>query len=162
MQRLHESIERWLIHENYTFEELKSNQDKFKFVIKNADAFGNNLEIFEPKQQLNTLVIGIKIPLKNNQMVRFLKLNQVEKENFEQKITDFCYSIKAVNKFFDEDGKKKVGVYVVLDQKEQLVQPFFIETLLKIVELSDKTSRSYLETKPPLSDHQIMTRMIFS
>jgi hypothetical protein len=141
MQHLHESIERWLIHENYTFEELKSNQDKFKFVIKNADAFGNNLEIFEPKQQLNTLVIGIKIPLKNNQMVRFLKLNQVEKENFEQKITDFCYSIKAVNKFFDEDGKKKVGVYVVLDQKEQLVQPFFIETLLKIVEMSDKTSQ---------------------
>ena len=141
MQHLHESIERWLIHENYTFEELKSNQDKFKFVIKNADAFGNNLEIFEPKQQLNTLVIGIKIPLKNNQMVRFLKLNQVEKENFEQKITDFCYSIKAVNKFFYEDGKKKVGVYVVLDQKEQLVQPFFIETLLKIVEMSDKTSQ---------------------
>jgi len=141
MQHLHESIERWLIHENYTFEELKSNQDKFKFVIKNADAFGNNLEIFEPKQQLNTLVIGIKIPLKNNQMARFLKLNSVEKENFEQKITDFCYSIKAVNKFFDEDGKKKVGVYVVLDQKEQLVQPFFIETLLKIVEMSDKTSQ---------------------
>ena len=74
-------------------------------------------------------------------MVRFLKLNQVEKENFEQKITDFCYSIKAVNKFFDEDGKKKVGVYVVLDQKEQLVQPFFMETLLKIVEMSDKTSQ---------------------
>jgi len=141
MQHLHESIERWLIHENYTFEELKSNQDKFKFVIKNADAFGNNLEIFEPKQQLNILVIGIKIPLKNNQMVRFLKLNQVEKENFEQKITDFCHSIKAVNKFFDEDGKKKVGVYVVLDQKEQLVQPFFKETLLKIVEMSDKTSQ---------------------
>jgi len=141
MQHLHESIERWLIHENYTFEELKSNQDKFKFVIKNADAFGNNLEIFEPKQQLNILVIGIKIPLKNNQMVRFLKLNQVEKENFEQKITDFCYSIKAVNKFFDEDGKKKVGVYVVLDQKEQLVQPFFMETLLKIVEMSDKTNQ---------------------
>ena len=141
MQHLHESIERWLIHENYTFEELKSNQDKFKFVIKNADAFGNNLEIFEPKQQLDILVIGIKIPLKNNQMVRFLKLNQVEKENFEQKITDFCYSIKAVNKFFDEDGKKKVGVYVVLDQKEQLVQPFFMETLLKIVEMSDKTSQ---------------------
>ena len=141
MQRLHESIERWLIHENYTFEELKSNEDKFKFVIKNADAFGNNLEIFEPKQQLNILVIGIKIPLKNNQMVRFLKLNQVEKENFEQKTTDFCYSIKAVNKFFDEDGKKKVGVYVVLDKKEQLVQPFFMETLLKIVEMSDKTNQ---------------------
>ena len=141
MQNLRESIERWLIHENYSFEELKSNQDKFKFVIKNADAFGNNLEIFEPKQQLNILVIGIKIPLKNKQMMRFLKLNKIEKENFEQKITDFCYSIKAVNKFFDEDGKKKVGVYIVLDKKEQLIQPFFIETLIKVVEMSDKTNQ---------------------
>ncbi len=141
MQNLRESVERWLIHENYTFEELKSNQDKFKFVIKNIDALGNNLEIFEPNQQLNILVIGIKIPLKNNQMMRFLKLNKIEKENFEQKITDFCYSIKAVNKFFDEDGKKKVGVYVVLDKKEQLIQSFFMETLIKIVEMSDKTSR---------------------
>ena len=70
MQNLRESVERWLIHENYTFEELKSNQDKFKFVIKNVDALGNNLEIFEPNQQLNILVIGIKIPLKNNQMMR--------------------------------------------------------------------------------------------
>jgi len=141
MQNLRESVERWLIHENYTFEELKSNQDKFKFVIKNVDALGNNLEIFEPNQQLNILVIGIKIPLKNNQMMRFLKLNKIEKENFEQKIIDFCYSIKAVNKFFDEDGKKKVGVYVVLDKKEQLIQSFFMETLIKIVEMSDKTSR---------------------
>ena len=141
MQNLRESIERWLIHENYSFEELKSNQDKFKFVIKNADAFGNNLEIFEPKEQLNILVIGIKIPLKNKQMMRFLKLNKIEKENFEQKITDFCYSIKAVNKFFDEDGKKKVGVYIVLDKKEQLIQPFFMETLIKIVEMSDKTNQ---------------------
>ena len=141
MQNLRESVERWLIHENYTFEALKSNQDKFKFIIQNVDALGNNLEIFEPNQQLNILVIGIKIPLKNNQMVRFLKLNKIEKENFEQKITDFCYSIIAVNKFFDEDGKKKVGVYVVLDKKEQLIQSFFMETLIKIVEMSDKTSR---------------------
>ena len=141
MQNLHQSVERWLIQENYNFEELRSNEDKFKFIIKNGDAFGNNLEIFEPKQQLNILVIGIKISLKNNQMMRFLKLNKVEKENFEQKIADFCYSIKAVNKFFDEDGKKKIGVYIVLDRKEQLTQPFFIETLLKIVEMSDKTSQ---------------------
>jgi len=141
MNDLHEDVQRWLIQENYSFNEAKTEEDNFKIIIKNADAFGNNLEIFEPKQQANILVIGIKVPLKNNQMVRFLKLNQVEKENFEQKITDFCYSIKAVNKFFDEDGKKKVGVYVVLDQKEQLVQPFFMETLLKIVEMSDKTNQ---------------------
>ena len=141
MNNLHEDVQRWLIQENYSFNEAKTEEDNFKIIIKNADAFGNNLEIFEPRKQANILVIGIKVPLKNNQMMRFLKLNKIEKENFEQKITDFCYSIKAVNKFFDEDGKKKVGVYVVLDKKEQLIQSFFMETLIKIVEMSDKTSR---------------------
>jgi len=141
MNNLHESVQRWLIQENYSFNEAKTEEDNFKIIIKNADAFGNNLEIFEPKQQVNILVIGIKIPLKNNQMVRFLKFTGNEKENFEKKITDFCYSIRAINKFFDEDGKKKVGVYIVLDKKEQLNQPSFTKTLTQIIEISDKTSQ---------------------
>ena len=141
MSNLHESVQRWLIHENYSFNEIKTKEDNFKIIIKNADGFGNNLEIFEPKQQANILVIGIKIPLKTNQMIRFLKLNQNEKGNFEKKITDFCYSIKMVNKFFDEDGMKKVGVYIVLDKKEQLTQPSFTKTLTKIIEMSDKTGQ---------------------
>ena len=141
MNDLHEDVQRWLIQENYSFNEAKTEEDNFKIIIKNADAFGNNLEIFEPKQQVNILVIGIKIPLKNNQMVRFLKFTGNEKENFEKKITDFCYSIKAINKFFDEDGKKKVGVYIVLDKKEQLNQPSFTKTLTRIMEISDKTSQ---------------------
>ena len=141
MNNLHEGVQRWLIQENYSFNEAKTEEDNFKIIIKNADAFGNNLEIFEPKQQANILVIGIKVPLKNNQMVRFLKFSGNEKENFEKKITDFCYSIKAINKFFDEDGKKKVGVYIVLDKKEQLNQPIFTKTLIKIIEMSDKTRK---------------------
>ena len=138
MNNLHENVERWLIQENYSFNEIKTKEDNFKVIIKNADGFGNNLEIFEPKQQANILVIGIKIPLKTNQMIRFLKLNQNEKGNFEKKITDFCYSMKIINKFFDEDGIKKVGVYIVLDKKEQLTQPSFTKTLTKIIEMSDK------------------------
>ena len=141
MNNLHEDVQRWLIQENYSFNEAKTEEDNFKIIIKNVDTFGNNLEIFEPKQQANILVIGIKVPLKNNQMMRFLKLNEKEKENFEKKITDFCYSIKAINKFFDEDGKKKVGVYIVLDKKEQLNQPNFIATLPKIIEASEKTAQ---------------------
>ena len=141
MNNLHENVERWLIQENYSFNEIKTKEDNFKVIIKNADGFGNNLEIFEPKHQANILVIGIKIPLKTNQMIRFLKLNQNEKGNFEKKITDFCYSIKAINKFFDEDGMKKVGVYIVLDKKEQLTQPSFTKTLTKIIEMSDKTGQ---------------------
>jgi len=141
MNNLHENVQRWLIQENYSFNEAKTEEDNFKIIIKNADAFGNNLEIFEPKQQANILVIGLKVPLKNNQMMRFLKLSEKEKENFEKKITDFCYSIKAINKFFDEDGMKKVGVYIVLDKKEQLNQPSFMTTLTKIIEVSEKTTQ---------------------
>ena len=91
MSNLHEDVQRWLIQENYSFDEAETEEDNFKIIIKNVDIFGNNLEIFEPKQQANILVIGIKVPLKNNQMMRFLKLNEKEKENFEKKITDFCY-----------------------------------------------------------------------
>ena len=141
MTNLRDNVERWLVQENYSFNEAKTEEDNFKIIIKNVDTFGNNLEIFEPKQQANILVIGIKIPLKNNQMMRFLKLNEKEKENFEKKITDFCYSIKVINRFFDEDGKKKVGVYIVLDKKEQLNQPSFTKTLAQIMEISDKTSQ---------------------
>ena len=42
---------------------------------------------------------------------------------------------------FDEDGMKKVGVYIVLDKKEQLNQPNFIATLTKIIEVSEKTAQ---------------------
>jgi hypothetical protein len=145
MNNLHESVERWLVQENYSFNETKT-EDNFKIIIKNADAFSNNLEIFEPKEQANILVIGVKIPLKSKQMIRYLKLNQNEKENFEKKITDFCYSIKAINKFFDEDGMKKVGVYIVLDKKEQLNQPNFMITLTKIIEVSEKTAQFLYKT----------------
>ena len=145
MSNLHDSVERWLVQDGYSITETKT-EDNFKIIIKNIDAFSNDLEIFEPKQQANVLVIGVKIPLKSKQMIRYLKLNQKEKENFEKKITDFCYSIKAINKFFDEDGVKKVGVYTVLDKKDQLNQPNFIKILTKIIEMSDKTSQFLYKT----------------
>jgi len=140
MSNLHDSVERWLVQEDYSIIETKT-EDNFKIIIKNIDAFSNNLEIFEPKQQSGVLVIGVKIPLKGKQMIRYRQLNQKEKENFEKKMTDFCYSIQAINKFFDEDGMKKVGVYIVLDKKEQLHQPSFIATLTKIIEVSEKTAQ---------------------
>ena len=140
MSNLHDSVERWLVQDGYSITETKT-EDNFKIIIKNIDAFSNNLEIFEPKQQANVLVIGVKIPLKGKQMMRYRQLNEKEKENFEKKMTDFCSSIQAINKFFDEDGMKKVGVYIVLDKKEQLTQPSFTKTLTKIIEMSDKTGQ---------------------
>jgi len=140
MSNLHESVERWLVQDGYSIIETKT-EDNFKIIIKNVDVFSNNLEIFEPKQQVNVLVIGVKIPLKGKQMIRYHQLNQKEKENFEKKMTDFCYSIQVNNKFFDEDGMKKVGIYIVIDKKEQLNRPTFIATLTKIIEISEKTAQ---------------------
>ena len=140
MSNLRDSVERWLVQEGYSFIETKT-EDNFKIIVKNIDAFSNDLEIYEPKQQAGVLVIGVKIPLKGKQMMRYNQLNEKEKENFEKKMTDFCYSIQAINKFFDEDGMKKVGVYIVLDKKEQLNQPNFIATLPKIIEISEKTAQ---------------------
>ena len=141
MSRLRDNVERWLVHENYEFQQVKSDDGTFKILIKNSDGLGNDTEVFEPQGQENILVIGIKISLKTKQQIRFRELNETEQENFKQKIDDFCYSIKAVHKFLDEDGKKKVGVYIVLDKQEQLNQPAFFKTLQEITEMSEKTNR---------------------
>jgi len=140
MSNLHDSVERWLVQDGHSVTETKT-EDNFKIIIKNIDAFSNDLEIFEPKEQDNVLVIGVKIPLKGKQMMRYRQLNEKEKENFEKKMTDFCSSIQAISKFFVEDCMKKVGVYIVLDKKEQLNQPSFIATLPKIIEASEKTAQ---------------------
>ena len=141
MPGLRDSVERWLIHENYSFKKTESNDSSFKFLINNGDGLGNNIEIFEPSKQENVLVVGVKVEFKTKLIRRFLELNENEQEKIKSKIADFCYSIKAVNKFLDEDGKKKVGVYIILDKQEQLNQPFFMETLQNLTEMSEKTNR---------------------
>ena len=146
MTRLHDSVERWLIHENYPMSKTQSNVDTFKFIIKNGDGLGNNIEIFEPKQQEGILIIGVKVELKTKLITRFLELNETEQEKLKTKIADFCYSIKAVHKFLDEDGKKKAGIYIVLDKPEQLNQAFFMKTLENIVTMSEQTNRFLIKT----------------
>ena len=141
MSRLRDNVERWLIHENYQFSNIKSEDSNFRILIKNTDGLGNNTEVFQPKNQENIIVIGIKIALKTKQLIRFRELNETEQEQFKQKIDDFCYSIKAIHKFLDENGKKIVGIYIVLDKQEQLNQQFFTKTLQEITEMSEKTNR---------------------
>ena len=46
----------------------------------------------------------------------------------------------------EEDGKKKVGVYIVLDKPEQLNQPSFFKALEEIIEMSEKTNRFLIKT----------------
>ena len=141
MVNLRDSVERWLIHENYPFKEIKSKNNTFKILIKNGDGLGNDIEVFEPEQQQNILVIGVKVSFHHKLIRRFLELNENEQEKIKTNIADYCYSIKAVYKFLDEDGKKKAGVYIVLDKPEQLNQPFFLKTLQEITEISEKTNR---------------------
>ena len=146
MTRLHDSVERWLIHENYPMNKTQSDVDTFKFIIKNGDGLGNNIEIFEPKQQEGILIVGVKVELKTKLITRFLELNETEQEKLKTKIADFCYSKKAVHKFLDEDGKKKAGIYIVLDKPEQLNQAFFMKTLENIVAMSEQTNRFLIKT----------------
>ena len=81
MSNLHDSVERWLVQEEYSIIETKT-EDNFKIIIKNIDAFSNDLEIFEPKQQANVLVIGVKIPLKGKQMIRYRHIESKGKRKF--------------------------------------------------------------------------------
>ena len=141
MSGLKDSVERWLIHENYPFKLSDTDDASFKMLIKNGDGLGNNIEVFEPKDQENILVIGVKVSFHHKLIRRFLELNEREQEKIKTKIADFCYSIKAVHKFLDENGKKMVGIYIVLDKSEQLNQPFFNKTLEEITEMSEKTNR---------------------
>ena len=146
MSSLRDNVERWLIHENYSFKKIDNDESNFRFIINNGDGLGNNIEIFEPRQQENILVVGVKVEFKTKLIRRFLELNENEQEKIKSKIADFCYSIKAIHKFLDEDCKKKVGVYIVLDKQEQLNQPFFMETLQNVIEMSEKTNRFLIKT----------------
>ena len=141
MKNLRDNVERWLVHENYSFNEVKSADNSFKVAIKNVGSFGNTVEIFQPKNQPNVMIVGSKIPLKNNQNVKYLRLNESERTKFEKKVADFCYSIKAVHRMSEEYGKKIVGVFVVLDKEEQFNQQTFHEVIQNITEMSDKTAQ---------------------
>jgi len=140
------SVERWLIHENYKFSDIKNEENNFQIVIKHTGSFGTPIEIFQPKNQPNVLVVGGKIPLKNKQNARYLNLNKIEKEYFEKKVGDFCNSIQAIHKFLDEDGKKIISVYGVLDDEKKFNQQDFTNVIQQVIEMSEKTNQFLMKT----------------
>lgn len=142
---MHDKIERWLIHENYSFKELKEEENSYHFLIKHAGESGAPVEIFEPKSQESVLVVGAKANLKNSQIARYLKLSDSEKQNFEKKIGDYCYSIKAVHRFLEEDGKRKVGVYVVFENQEDVDQQIIFDAVDRVAEMHEKTAKFLLK-----------------
>jgi hypothetical protein len=144
--RMRDNVERWLIHESMSFEGVKSSENTFQVLVKHAGQYGIPVDIFEPKSQPGILVIGAKVVMKNSQISRYLGFNDDEKGKFEQKVTDFCNSIQVISKIITEDGKQKVGVYVVLDDKENINQQTVFDALDKVSEMHEKTSRFLLKT----------------
>jgi len=140
------SVERWLIHENYKFSKIKNEENNFHLKIKYSSTFGTPIEVFQPKKQPNILVLGGKISLKDRQNARYLNLNDVEKENFEKKVGDFCNSIHTIHKSLEENGKKVIGVYVVLDDETKFNQQDFTNTIQRVMEMSEKTTQFLMKT----------------
>ena len=143
---MRDNVERWLIHESMSFEGVKSTENSFQVLVKHAGPFGIPVDIFEPKAQLGILVIGAKIPLKNNQIIRYRGFNEEEKTKFANKVLDFCNSIEAISKVITEDGKQKVAVFVVLDDKENINQQTMFDAIDNVSEKHEKTSRFLLKT----------------
>jgi len=143
---MRDNVERWVIHEGLSFEEVKNPENSFQVLVKHAGQYGIPVDVFEPKEQPGILVIGAKVIMKNSQIARYLGFNAEEKEKFEKKVSDFCYSIQAINKIITEDGKQKIGVYVVLDDKRNINQQTVFDALDKVSEMHEKVSRFLLKT----------------
>lgn len=146
VSRMRDNIERWLTHEGLSFDEIKNPENSFQVIVKHAGQYGIPEEIFEPKAQPGIIVIGAKVIMKNNHIARYLGFNNDEKEIFEKKVADFCNSIHAINKITTEDGKQKIGVYVVLDDKENINQQTVFDAMDRVSEMHEKTARFLMKT----------------
>ena len=146
VSRMRDNIERWLIHEGLSFEEVKNTENSFQILVKHAGQYGIPVEIFEPKAQSGVIVLGAKAIMKNNQIARYLGFNEEEKERFAKKVSDFCNSIHAISKIITEDGKQKIGVYFVLDDKENINQQTIFDAMDRVSEMHEKTSRFLMKT----------------
>ena len=143
---MRDNVERWMIHEGLSFKEVKNPQNIFEIIIRHAGKHGIPVEVFEPSGQPGILVIGAKVIMKNNQIARYMGFNEAEKERFEKKVADFCYSIQVINKIVAEDGKQKIAVYVVLDDKENINQQTVLDAIDSVSEKYEKMARFLLKT----------------
>ena len=141
-----DNVERWLIHESHSFESIKNPENNFQILVKHAGPYGIPIEIFEPKSQPGVIVIGAKVIMKNSQIARYLGFNDEEKARFEKKVAEFCNSIQAINRVITEDGKQKVVVFAVLDNKEDINQQSVFDAINRVSEMHEKTGRFLMKT----------------
>ena len=146
MSRMRDNVERWLIHESLSFNSVKSEENSFQILVKHAGQYGIPVDIFEPKSQLGILVVGAKVEMKNNQIIRYRGFTDEEKNKFGDKLSDFCNSIEVISKIITEDGKQKIAVYVVLDDKENINQQAMLDAIDSLSEKHERTARFLLKT----------------
>ena len=146
MSRMRDNVERWLIHESLSFNSVKSEENSFQILVKHAGQYGIPVDIFEPKSQLGILVVGAKVEMKNNQIIRYRGFTDEEKNKFGDKLSDFCNSIEAISKIITEDGKQKIAIYVVLDDKENINQQTMLDAIDSLSEKHERTARFLLKT----------------
>ena len=146
MSRMRDNVERWLIHESLAFDQVKNQENSFQILVKHAGQYGIPVDIFEPKSQLGILVVGAKVEMKNNQIIRYRGFTDEEKSKFSDKLSDFCNSIEAISKIITEDGKQKIAVYVVLDDKENINQQAMLDAIDSLSEKHERTARFLLKT----------------
>ena len=143
---MRDNMERWLIHEGHSFDEIKNPENSFQILVKHAGQYDIPVEIFEPKSQSGIIVIGAKVVMKTKQISRYLGFTEAEKKRFETRVLDFCNSIEAISKVITEDGKQKIAVYVVLDDKENINQQSVFNAIDSVSEMHEKTSRFLMKT----------------
>jgi len=146
ISRLQDNLERWLIHENYRFKELKEEENRVCVLIKDVGSNQMSVKIFEPLKQPGILVFGGKVIFSNRQTGRYLKLNDAEREKFHSSVKNYCDSIHTIHKIFKEDGKVVVGVYLVLDKVKVFTQDIVVKSIIKLTEMGDKTYRFIAKT----------------
>ena len=143
VSKMRDSVERWLVHEGFSFTDKSTPEDSFRVAMRHGDA---GLEIFEPGSQPNVLVLGTRHMLRNRQNIRYKNLARREREGFERRIAEYCRSIRAVHRILDENGRMGVGVYVVLDRQEQLNQADFAGAIAAVVEMGEKVADYVMRT----------------
>jgi len=143
---MRDNMERWLIHEGHSFDEIKNPENSFQILVKHAGQYDIPVDIFEPKAQAGIIVIGAKVIMKTKQISRYIGFTAEEKKRFENRVLEFCNSIQAISKVITEDGKQKVGVYVVLDDKENINQQSVFDGIDRVSEMYEKTSRFLMKT----------------
>ena len=138
---LRDDVERWTSHAGMRMTQVEDPDSTFHVMARLPGSGTPPVDVFEPAGQPGVMVVGTAVVLKSGQTGRYLRYNRAEKEAFEGRITGFCNSIRAVSRILTEDGRIKVGVYVVIDGGGPIRQGDFERAVEEVQLMHEKTTR---------------------